>query len=152
MATDTHVPPILTPIIQASIDGFPQQTFVPNDISILASPNGLLNNNCINGCAALLYSTFLPTAARCAVLSTHDLPQIRYKANNDLLWRSASWMQFWDKPIWVLLIHCSLPIGPWILCTISFPSRQLFLFNSLAEQQPWQNDIKVSRLSTLAIH
>jgi len=58
MVTDAHVPPILTPIIRAPIDGFPRQTFVPSDISILASPNGLLNDNCINGCAALLYSAF----------------------------------------------------------------------------------------------
>ena len=95
MATDTHVPPILTPIIWASIDGFPRQTFIPNDISILASLNGLLNDNCINSCATLFYSTSLPTAAHCAVLSTHNLPRIHYKANDDLLWRSASWTQFW---------------------------------------------------------
>jgi len=152
MATDAHVPPILTPIIQASIDGFPRQTFIPSDISILASPNGLLNDNCINGCAALLYSAFLPNAARCAILSTHDLPRIRYKVNNDSLWRNASWTQYWDKPIWVLPIHRSVPVGHWVLCTINFPSRQLFLFDSLTEQRPWQNDIKVSRLSTLAIH
>ena len=152
MATDAHVPPILTPIIRAPIDGFPQQTFIPSDISILASPNGLLNDNCINGCAALLYSAFLPTAACCAILSTHDLPWIRHKANDDSLWCNALWTQFWDKPMWVLPIHHPVPYGHWVLCTISFPSRQLFLFDSLAEQRPWQNDIKVSPLSTFAIH
>lgn len=152
MLTDVDVPPIFTPIVRASVDGFPPQTFVPSDISILASPNSLLNDNCINSCAALLYSEFLPTAARCAILSTHDLPRIRYDADDDLLWRNTSWTQFWDKPIWVLPIHRSSPVGHWVLCTIDFPSRQIFLFDSLTEQPPWHNDIKVSRPSTLAIY
>ncbi|KIK15548.1 hypothetical protein PISMIDRAFT_39624, partial [Pisolithus microcarpus 441] len=82
----------------------------------------------------------------CAILSTHDLPHIRFNAEDDTLWRNPSWTRFWEKSIWILPIHCSLPVGHWVLCTIDFHSRQLFLFDSLAEQKPWRNDVKVGHL------
>ena len=149
MAKGAHVPANMTTIIRPSVDGFPRQTFLPSDTSILASPQACLNNACINGCAALLYSAFLPAVASCAVLSTHDLPCICYNGNDETLWRNVSWTRFWEKPIWVLPIHCSLPMGHWVLCAIYFPSRQLLLFDSLAEQQPWRKDVKVSHLCSL---
>ncbi|KAI6011172.1 hypothetical protein EDC04DRAFT_2959313 [Pisolithus marmoratus] len=86
--------------------------------------------------------TFCPTMASCAILSTHDLPHIRFNTEDDILWCNLSWMQFWEKPIWILPIHRSLPVGHWVLCTIKFHSWQLFLFDSLAQQKPWRNDIK----------
>ena len=76
MAKDAHVPATMTTVIRPSMDGFPRQTYLPSDTDILASPQAHLNNACINGCATLLYSAFLPAAASCAVLSTHDLPHI----------------------------------------------------------------------------
>jgi len=152
LAKDAHVQAIMTTIIQPSVDGFPRQTFHLSDTSILASPQAHLNDACINGCAALLYSAFLPAAASCAILSTHDLPHIRYNANDDMLWRNVAWTRFWEKPIWVLPVHRSLPVGHWVLCVIYFPSRQLLLFDSLAEQQPWRKDVKVSHLSILVPH
>ncbi|KIK10555.1 hypothetical protein PISMIDRAFT_36942, partial [Pisolithus microcarpus 441] len=82
----------------------------------------------------------------CAILSTHNLPHIPFNAEDDVLWRNLSWTRFWEKPIWILPIHHSLPVGHWVLCTIRFCSRQLFLFNSFAEQKPWRNDIKVGHL------
>ncbi|KIK11509.1 hypothetical protein PISMIDRAFT_60083, partial [Pisolithus microcarpus 441] len=74
----------------------------------------------------------------CAIFSTHDLPCICFNAKDNMLWHNLSWTQFWEKSIWILLIHHSLPVGHWVLCTIDFRSWQLFLFNSLAEQKPWK--------------
>ncbi|KAI6031038.1 hypothetical protein EDC04DRAFT_2868959 [Pisolithus marmoratus] len=120
-------------------------------VRILMSPTARLNDTCINGCATLLYSAFRPTAASCTILSTHDLPCIRFNAKDDVLWHNLSWTQFWEKPIWILPIHRSLPMGHWVLCTIKFHSRQLFLFDSLAQQKPWRNDIKlICHLSSMA--
>ncbi|KAI6024283.1 hypothetical protein EDC04DRAFT_2869501 [Pisolithus marmoratus] len=136
---------IKPPITWTSIDGFPQQTFLLGDINILMSPHTQLNNTCINGCATLLYSAFLPNATSCAILSTHDLPCIHFNAKDDMLWHNLSWTWFWEKSIWILPIHRSLPVGHWVLCTIDFCSLQLFLFDSLAEQKPWRNDVKVGR-------
>ncbi|KAI6158808.1 hypothetical protein EDD17DRAFT_1487803 [Pisolithus thermaeus] len=152
---DVEVRAIKLPVIWTSIDGFPRQTFLLGDINILTSPHAQLNDTCINGCATLLYSAFVPTAASCAIFSTHDLPRIRFNAEDDTLWRNLSWTRFWEKSIWILPIHRSSPVGHWVLCTIDFRSRQLFLFDSLAEQKPWKNDIKdimrlICRLSNLA--
>jgi len=134
----------MSPIVQPAVDGFPRQTFLPSDASILASPDIQLNDTCINGCAALLYSAFLPSSSSCAILSTHNLPRIRFQADDDLIWHNVSWTRFWEKSVWILPIHRTLPVGHWVLCTINLPSRQLFLFDSLAEQKPWKRDIKVS--------
>ena len=152
MAKDADVPVPMTTVIRASVDGFPQQTFLPSDTTILASPQTCLNDACINGCAALLYSAFLPATACCAILLTHDLPHIRHNVDDDMVWRNVSWTRFWEKPIWVLPVHRSSPVGHWVLCTIDFPSRQLLLFDSLAEHQPWRKDIKVSNLCILVTY
>ena len=39
-----------------------------------------------------------------------------------------------------------------MLCTIYFHSRQVLLFDSFAEEQPWTQDIKVSRPCKLISH
>ena len=152
MAKDIHVPAIMLTIIQASVDGVPRQTFLPSDTSLLASPQARLNDTCINGCATLLYSVFMPAAARCAVLSTHDLPCVHFHADDDLLWCNVSWTHFWEKPVWIIPIHRSLPVGHWVLCTVDFPSRKLLLFDSLTEQKPWKNEIKVCHFCKLTIY
>ncbi|KIM65571.1 hypothetical protein SCLCIDRAFT_112855, partial [Scleroderma citrinum Foug A] len=86
------------------------------------------------------------------ILSTHDLPRIRHDADDDTLWHNVSWTHFWEKPICILPIHHPLPVGHWVLCTIYFHSRQVLLFDSFAEEQPWMQDIKVSRPCKLISH
>ncbi|KIJ57552.1 hypothetical protein HYDPIDRAFT_104106, partial [Hydnomerulius pinastri MD-312] len=78
-----------------------------------------------------------------AIFSTHDLPRIRYNASDDVLWRNTSWTKYWEKSIWILPIHRPSPCGHWVLCTIDLTSQRLFLFDSLAEQRPWKNDVQV---------
>ncbi|KAH7903392.1 hypothetical protein BJ138DRAFT_1020714, partial [Hygrophoropsis aurantiaca] len=140
----------------SSVDGFPRQIFDTRDLAILASPTARLNDTCINGGAALLYSHFIsPQAQRCAILSTHDLPRIRYGASDDDLWRNSSWTSYWTKDVWIIPIHRPLPVGHWVLCTAYFSTRKLYLFDSFAEEIPWGNDIKdimtlISRLLTIA--
>ncbi|KAG2111091.1 hypothetical protein DEU56DRAFT_936200, partial [Suillus clintonianus] len=93
--------------VRPAQDGFPLQVFDSRDQSFLAQPTACLNDTCINGCAALLYSEIrMNSRARpCAILSTHDLPRIRYNASDEILWRNTSWTSFWDKDIWVLPVH-----------------------------------------------
>ncbi|KAG1854571.1 hypothetical protein F4604DRAFT_1685944 [Suillus subluteus] len=82
-------------------DGFPLQVFKPRDMSLLAQPTARLNDVCINGCMALLYSETLRSSyfRPCAILSTHDLPHIRYNAADEILWWNTSWTSFWEKDI-----------------------------------------------------
>ncbi|KIN93816.1 hypothetical protein M404DRAFT_35711, partial [Pisolithus tinctorius Marx 270] len=127
-----------------------------NDYERLASPTARLNDTCINGCSALLYSEFQSSAAtQCAIFSTHNLLHIQYHAEDNILWCNISWTRYWEKTMWILPIHRTSPIGHWVLCVIKFPSKQLLLFDSLAEQKPWKQDIKdisrlISRMSFIA--
>ena len=145
LASGTHVPVSTMTVIRPSVDGFPQQTFLQSDTSILASPQACLNDTCINSCAAFLYSAFLPAAASCAILSTHDLPRIRHNADNDTLWRNVSWTRFWEKPVCILPIHCPLPVGHWVLCTIYFCSRQVLLFDIFLKNNLGRRTLRSSR-------
>ena len=125
-------------------DGFPRQTFEMDDYERLACQTARLNDICINGCSALLYSRFLSwNAAQCAILSTHDLPRIRYHAEDNVLWRNISWTRYWEKPTWILPIHRPSPVGHWVVCIIKINSKQLLLFDSFAEKKPWKHEIKV---------
>ncbi|KAG1892711.1 hypothetical protein F4604DRAFT_1565355 [Suillus subluteus] len=69
----------------------------------------------------------------CAILSTHDLPRIRYNASDEILWRNTSWTLFWEKDVWILPIHRPSPVGHWVFCMIYIQTKQLHLFDSLAE-------------------
>ena len=63
--------------VQQAQDGFPHLMFEANNYGCLTSPTAQLNDICINGCSALLYSQSLSlNAAQCAILSTHDLPRV----------------------------------------------------------------------------
>ncbi|KIK78651.1 hypothetical protein PAXRUDRAFT_36591 [Paxillus rubicundulus Ve08.2h10] len=137
------VPGVVVVLIHPPMDGFPRQIFEPNDIGILASSDAQLNDTCINGCDALLYPTLSSDKTeQCAILSTHNLPHICYNTNNDTLWCNSSWTQYWEKPIWILPINQPPPVGHWVMCTIDFCGKHILLFDSLAEQKPWRNDLK----------
>ncbi|KIO06302.1 hypothetical protein M404DRAFT_70591, partial [Pisolithus tinctorius Marx 270] len=69
----------------------------------------------------------------CTILLTHDLPCIRYHAEDNILWCNTSHMCYWEKPIWILPIHRPSPAGHWVICVVKFTSKQILLFDSLAE-------------------
>ncbi|KAG1878248.1 hypothetical protein F4604DRAFT_1880298 [Suillus subluteus] len=138
-------------------DGFLHQVFDPRDQSLLAQPTARINDTCINSCAALLHSEILTSSHEqpCAILSTHDLPRIRYNASDNILWRNTSWTSFWERDVWILPIHRPSPVGHWVFCAIYISTKQLHFFDSLAERQPWKTDVKdimnlIARLSSIA--
>ena len=59
--------------VRPAQDGFPALSFETEDMNRLVSSTGLLNDICINGCAALLYTQFTPTPGCFAIFSTYDL-------------------------------------------------------------------------------
>ncbi|KAG2091619.1 hypothetical protein BD769DRAFT_1631979 [Suillus cothurnatus] len=138
--TTVIIPGILRTLVCPAHDAFPQQIFEPKDIKILASPTALLNDSLINGCAVLLYLDSLqasPAVQQYAILSTHDLPRIRYNASDDMLWRNISRTKYWAKDVWIIPIHRPSGVGHWVF-------KELHLFDSFAEQQPWKSEVKVS--------
>lgn len=152
----TIVPGIVAERNHPSQDGYPHQIFEPKDIALLASPTACLNDTCINGCAVLLFSKLKSVVTgRCALLTSHDLPRIRYNASDDILWRNVSYTRYWEKDIWILPIHRPSNIGHWVLCVVRLSSKELHLFDSLAEKKPWKNDVKdvmklIARLLAIA--
>ncbi|KIK20357.1 hypothetical protein PISMIDRAFT_105942 [Pisolithus microcarpus 441] len=130
--------------VRPPTDGFLQLTFDLKDINILASNEARLNDSCLNGSAALLYSLYLPThRGEIALFSTHDLPHICYNATDNTLWKMMSWTKYWEKPTWILPIHRPSPCGHWVMCTINIISQCLLLFDSFAEERPWKQEIQV---------
>lgn len=130
--------------VRPSHNGIPPQVFEPKDIDMLRSPTARLNDVCINSCAILLWYSQWDTSTQIAMLSTHDLPRIRYNAPDDVIWRNASWVRYWDKDTWVLPIHRPSVIGHWVLCVIRLSHKELHLFDSLGDRKPWPSDVKVS--------
>lgn len=131
----------VTTRVTSSTGPLPCQEFEPRDISFLASPTAFLNDVCINGCAVLLQMD-MPNSD-VAIFSTFDLPRIRYHATDDMLWRNTRWTCYWEKDVWVLPIHRPAHVGHWVVCVIYLSTKELRLFDSLAERKPWKHDVKV---------
>ncbi|KAG2154223.1 uncharacterized protein EDB93DRAFT_1239586 [Suillus bovinus] len=117
-------------LLSAPRFGCPCQVFEPKNIALLASQTALLNDSCINECAVLLYLEAVqlsPMIEQYTILSTHNLPHIRYNAPDD---------------VWILPIHRPSDVGHWVLCVVHLRSKELHLFDSFAERKPWKSDIK----------
>ena len=125
-------------------DGFPGLTFGPRELAMLASPTTWLNDWCINGCISLILSVIQPAhAPQFAVFSTHELPRIQRNSPDHELWRVTSWTRFWAKERWIIPIHRPTPKNHWVLCIADFSRQELRLFDSLAQQKPWESDAPV---------
>ncbi|KAG6369896.1 hypothetical protein JVT61DRAFT_13361 [Boletus reticuloceps] len=152
----TSITPPLTDRAHPPTSGFGGLFFEKKDLEIFTSREARLNDTCVNGCAALLYSVHVAhEPSPFAVLSTHDLIRIRYNAADEDLWRNTARTKYWDKAIWILPIHRPSSWGHWIVCSIHFNTRRILLFDSLAEEQPWRNDLTdimtlVNRLCSIA--
>jgi Ulp1 protease family, C-terminal catalytic domain len=140
-------------------DGLATKHFDPPDLHRFHSEK-MLNDVCINGGAALLQDYFAlidDTAAysrRCAILSTHELPRVRYQALDNDLWRNIRRTIYWEKDVWILPIHRPRALH-WVLGVIYVRENRILLFDSFAEEKPWRADIKdiltlISRMTTLA--
>jgi Ulp1 family protease len=138
--------------VTKSSNGLLTLTFELRELSILASPNAWLNDGCINGCSRLLQCAFPSAYAdTCAILSTHELPRIRYNTSDEALWKQTYRTEFWLKDIWIIPIHRPAPINHWVVCICYHSKRELHLFDSFSERKHWRSDLKVGiETSTLA--
>jgi hypothetical protein len=128
--------------VRPSQDRFPAFSFETEDMNRLVSSTGLLNDVCINGCAALLYTQFAPTPGHFTIFSMYDLHRIRYNADDETLWRNTSRTCYWETSVWILPIHRPAS-SHWVLCKIDFALKRVDLFDSFAERKPWKTEIKV---------
>jgi Ulp1 protease family, C-terminal catalytic domain len=133
------------------VDGRLIARFDPSDLNRFRSPSACLNDVCINGGATLLQNILSSSthpssehSRRCAILSTFDLPRIRYNYSDNDLWRNIHRTAYWLKDVWVIPIHRSHPAEHWVLCTASLKTHELFLFDSFGIASQWKHDIQVS--------
>ncbi|KAJ7439132.1 hypothetical protein FB451DRAFT_1151843 [Mycena latifolia] len=133
-----------------------------SDISRIESYNGRLTGFAINGLAAALqnllgHSTSPDSvpANSCAIFSTYDLPRIRYKASDSVLWRHVEHTKYWEKPLWLIPIH-RVDEEHWVLAVVDVGTQQILFFDSLALRgHGWRQDIRdimvlITRMVVLA--
>ncbi|KAJ7078554.1 hypothetical protein B0H15DRAFT_1000961 [Mycena belliarum] len=111
-------------------------------------PTGRLNGFGLNGVAASLqrlysdpYSPTKAFAEQCAVLSTYDLPCVRYKGSDPDLWRRVEHTRYWEKPVWLIPIHRPTE-EHWVLVVVIVPRQELFFFDSMASRGGWRRDLR----------
>ncbi|RDB19001.1 hypothetical protein Hypma_014420 [Hypsizygus marmoreus] len=121
--------------------------FDARELTMFRNPTARLNDVCINGGAAYLQTKFShPSneasrhAERCAIFSTHHLRMARYHTDEEMWRRTASTM-YWLRDVWILPIHRRCP-EHWVLCVIYPERRQLLLFDSLGQVNPWRHQVK----------
>ncbi|KAH7919849.1 hypothetical protein BV22DRAFT_968476, partial [Leucogyrophana mollusca] len=81
----------------------------------------------------------------CAILSSHEIVRVRCDHLEDAdLWRNCAWTKYWEKDTWIIPIHRPV-VKHWVLCVLRFPSREMHLFDSLANntEESWCSDVKV---------
>lgn len=133
---------VLGPCVRPAQDRFPALSFEARDVNWLMLSTGLLNDICINGCAALLYSEFSPSPGHFSIFSAYDLHWIRYHTDDETLWRNTSHICYWETPVWIVPIHHPSS-NHWVMCRIDFMVKWVDLFDSFTERKPWNTDIKV---------
>ncbi|KAG6369442.1 hypothetical protein JVT61DRAFT_14860 [Boletus reticuloceps] len=156
IAVDTMIhTDVVGPRIRPAQDGFNSVAFDTVAINRLISPTALLDDTCINGCAALLYSEFNPRPRDVLVISSYIMQFIRQGASDDVLWRNTKRTKYWEKPVWILPIHRPTS-SHWVMCRIDFTVKRIDLFDSFSEHNPWRTEIEhikrlIGRLSSIAL-
>lgn len=118
------------------------------ELQILNTRDGLLNDICINGLPALLQALFIRdprhhnSASRCVVFSTYDLYRIRYKASDAELWRSTYRREFWSKAVWIIPIHRRTE-NHWVMAVLHLERREVHLYDSFGRRPAWHQDVQV---------
>ncbi|KAK1222720.1 hypothetical protein PQX77_014425 [Marasmius sp. AFHP31] len=114
-----------------------------------------LDDECINGCAALLQKNFGDPAVDCAVLSTFIVPEVlKNNMRTETAWRNSYRTEYWARPIWIIPIHDGEE-HHWGLAVVRVAKEEIHIFDSFGSQEfiaKWVPRIQVviSRLVDLA--
>ncbi|KAK0433323.1 hypothetical protein EV421DRAFT_1997524 [Armillaria borealis] len=105
----------------------------------LYTPTALLNDDAINGCAALLFDAF--PSPQAILFSTYDLVALQDKSDMETLWRYTQSLKFWTYEQWIIPIHRPHQVH-WTLATVNIATKTLDLFDSLADHDESERDIR----------
>lgn len=130
-------------------DGRPLHEIEASDLARIKSLVGRLNGFLINGIAAAFLSChshptslYTEPARKCAILSTYDLPRVRFRGSDAELWRSVEPTRYWEKPLWLIPIHRQNE-EHWVLVVASVHEQTLWFFDSFGEHRGWRPDLQV---------
>ncbi|KAK1226507.1 hypothetical protein PQX77_010515 [Marasmius sp. AFHP31] len=94
-----------------------------------------LDDDCVNGCAALLQKTFWDRNVDCAVLSTFVVPEVlKNSMRTETAWRISYRTEYWSKPIWIIPIHDEEE-HHWGLAVVRVAKEEIHIFDSFGSQE-----------------
>ncbi|KAJ7739076.1 hypothetical protein DFH07DRAFT_752302, partial [Mycena maculata] len=119
-----------------------------DDLRPFLRPTGRLTGFGLNGVAASLHALYgrphsstKAFADQCALLTTYDLPCVRYKGSDPDLWRHVADTKYWDKPLWLIPIHRPSE-EHWVLVVVVVPRQELLFFDSMGSRRGWRQDLR----------
>ncbi|KAK1234210.1 hypothetical protein PQX77_002586 [Marasmius sp. AFHP31] len=105
-----------------------------------------LDDQCINGCAALLQRTLRVSDFECAVLSSFAVPELlRHGSRTETAWRLVRNTEYWTKGTWVLPIHDEA-LQHWALAVVRIEKEEIHIFDSFGSRSfvsGWLSKIQV---------
>ncbi|KAK0442763.1 uncharacterized protein EV420DRAFT_1726811 [Desarmillaria tabescens] len=99
----------------------------------------LLNDDVMNGCAALLSDAFLESST--VLFSMYDLAALRNQSESETIWRYTHKLKFWMYTQWVIPIHHKHQVH-WTVATVNLTTKDLELFDSLTDALESERDIQ----------
>ncbi|KAK1218014.1 hypothetical protein PQX77_019312 [Marasmius sp. AFHP31] len=114
-----------------------------------------LDDECINGCGALLQQNFRVSEVDCAILSTYVVHEVLKNSNRtETAWRIASPTKYWVTPVWIIPIH-DKDQHHWALAVIRVEGEEIQVFDSFGSCEfvsRWLPKIQtvIRRLVTMA--
>ncbi|KAK1225825.1 hypothetical protein PQX77_011236 [Marasmius sp. AFHP31] len=114
-----------------------------------------LDDECINGCAALLQNNFWDPNVNCAIFSSFVLPEVlKNSMRTETAWRNSYRTEYWTKSIWIIPIH-DAEEHHWGLAVVRVAKEEIHIFDSFGSQEfvaRWAPRIQVvvSRLVDMA--
>ncbi|KAK1216957.1 hypothetical protein PQX77_020404 [Marasmius sp. AFHP31] len=111
-----------------------QYTFNLSQYKRLDSSTQWLDDECINGCGALLEQSFRVSGAGCAIFSTYVIQEVvKNSARTETAWRIACPTKYWAQSVWVLPIH-DQEEHHWALAVVRVEEEQIQLFDSFGSR------------------
>ncbi|KAK1217955.1 hypothetical protein PQX77_019377 [Marasmius sp. AFHP31] len=114
-----------------------------------------LDDECINGCSALLQQNFCVPEVECAILSTYVVHEVLMNSTRtETAWRIASPTKYWARPVWIIPIH-NKDQHHWALAVVRVEGEEIQIFDSFGSHNfvsRWLPKIQavVRRLVTMA--
>ncbi|KAK1227078.1 hypothetical protein PQX77_009911 [Marasmius sp. AFHP31] len=111
-----------------------QYVFEASQYARLDGATRWLDDQCINGCAALLQRNLRVVNFDCAVLSSFVVPELlkpRLRLRTKTAWQLVRDTKYWTKGTWVLPIHAE---QHWAVAIVRAEKKEIHIFDSFGSR------------------